>query len=62
MLEAAWWHPSRDADAGHRWLVGLLGEVARELAADDPLAPSEAELEHMAAIAEAEVLPPGAAP
>ena len=62
MLEAAWWHSSRDADSGHRWLVGLLAEVAHELAADDPLAPSEAELEHMAAIAEAEVLPPGAAP
>lgn len=37
MLEAAWWHPSRASDPGHRWLVGLLDEVAAELALDDPL-------------------------
>jgi DNA-binding transcriptional LysR family regulator len=58
MLESAWWHSSRDADPGHRWLVGLLDEVADDLAADDPLAPTEAQLADMAAIAEAEVLPP----
>jgi hypothetical protein len=38
MLEAAWWHPSRVADPAHRWLVGLLDEVAAELALDDPSA------------------------
>ncbi|MGY1812595.1 LysR family transcriptional regulator [Blastococcus sp. SYSU D00820] len=38
MLEAAWWHPSRAGDAGHRWLVGLLDEVVEELALDDPVA------------------------
>ena len=36
MLETAWWHPSRAVDAGHRWLVGVLQEVAAELRADDP--------------------------
>jgi DNA-binding transcriptional LysR family regulator len=36
MLETAWWHPSRTVDAGHRWLVELLGQVAEELAADGP--------------------------
>jgi DNA-binding transcriptional LysR family regulator len=36
MLEAAWWHSSRTADAGHRWLVEVLGDVAAELALDDP--------------------------
>ena len=39
MLEAAWWHPSRAADPGHRWLLGILDEVATELALDDPSAP-----------------------
>jgi DNA-binding transcriptional LysR family regulator len=39
MLEAAWWHPSRAADPGHRWLLGILDEVAAELALDDPSAP-----------------------
>lgn len=29
--EAAWWHPSRGGDPGHRWLVGVLGDVAQEL-------------------------------
>jgi DNA-binding transcriptional LysR family regulator len=36
MLETAWWHPSRGVDAGHRWLVSVLEEVAAELAVDDP--------------------------
>jgi DNA-binding transcriptional LysR family regulator len=36
MLETAWWHPSRAVDAGHRWLVGVLEEVASELAAEAP--------------------------
>lgn len=62
MLEAAWWHCSRDADPAHQWLVALLAEVAQELSADDPLAPSEAELADMAAIARAEVLPPEVGP
>ncbi|WP_138757219.1 LysR family transcriptional regulator [Modestobacter altitudinis] len=36
MLETAWWHASRTVDAGHRWLVGVLEEVAVELAVDEP--------------------------
>jgi DNA-binding transcriptional LysR family regulator len=36
MLETAWWHPSRAVDAGHQWLVGILQEVAAELATDEP--------------------------
>ena len=38
MLEAAWWHPSRSTDPGHRWLVGLLGDIEEELTWDDPVA------------------------
>lgn len=49
MLESAWWHPSRSMDAGHRWLMGLLDEVADELAHDDPAA------QPMAAIADKDV-------
>jgi len=62
MLEAAWWHPSRTADAGHRWLVGLLGEVAEELAASDPTAPGRPELAEMVGMAERGVLNPGERP
>jgi DNA-binding transcriptional LysR family regulator len=52
MVEAAWWHPSRAADAGHRWLVGVLDEVAGELAADDPSAPFRALAPGMAGMAD----------
>ena len=31
MLEALWWHPTRSADPGHRWLLSVLREVATEL-------------------------------
>jgi DNA-binding transcriptional LysR family regulator len=48
ILEAAWWHPSRDAEAGHRWLLGLLDDVARELSV--PLPPNEASSATMAGI------------
>lgn len=57
MLEAIWWHPSRDADAGHRWLVELLAEIAAELAADDPGTPSEAQLATLAATAGGQLRP-----
>jgi len=62
MLEAAWWHPSRSADLGHRWLVGLFTEVAEELALDDPVGPGRAELAEMVDMAEHGVLAPGERP
>jgi DNA-binding transcriptional LysR family regulator len=49
LLEAAWWHPSRDAEAGHRWLLGLLDDVARELSASLP--PNKASSAAMAGMA-----------
>jgi DNA-binding transcriptional LysR family regulator len=52
MVEAAWWHPSRAGDPGHRWLVGLLDEVAEELAVDDPSAPFRAVAPGMPAMAD----------
>lgn len=55
MVEAAWWHPSRASDPGHRWLVGLLHEVAEELAADDPSAPFRAVAPGMAAMSDSVV-------
>lgn len=41
LREAAWWHPSWQDDAGHRWFRRLVREAARGLPADpfaDPLA------------------------
>ncbi len=32
LVEAMWWHPSRAADPGHRWLQSLLREAAATLA------------------------------
>lgn len=32
LVEAMWWHPSRAADPGHRWLQALLREAAATLA------------------------------
>jgi DNA-binding transcriptional LysR family regulator len=51
MLEAAWWHPSRASDAGHRWLVEVLDQVAADLAEDDPSAPYRQTVPGMAGIA-----------
>ncbi|MET9995013.1 LysR family transcriptional regulator [Streptomyces mutabilis] len=31
LSQAAWWHPRRQLDPGHRWLLGLLSETAAEL-------------------------------
>ena len=31
LLEALWWHPSRDGDPGHRWLRQLFCDAAAEL-------------------------------
>jgi hypothetical protein len=33
LIQAAWWHPSRQLDPGHRWLLGLIGEAAATLPA-----------------------------
>jgi DNA-binding transcriptional LysR family regulator len=35
MLEGLWWHPSRAADPGHRWLLSLLRDLAAELSASE---------------------------
>ncbi|WP_375431577.1 hypothetical protein [uncultured Friedmanniella sp.] len=31
LLEALWWHLSRDGDPGHRWLHQLFVDAASEL-------------------------------
>ena len=62
MLEAAWWHPSRATDPGHRWLVGLLDDVATELAGDDPTAAHREVATGMPAITDPTVLAPPPAP
>jgi DNA-binding transcriptional LysR family regulator len=31
LVEAAWWHPSRASDPGHRWLVEMFREAAAAL-------------------------------
>ncbi|MET9971091.1 LysR family transcriptional regulator [Streptomyces sp. NPDC006356] len=41
MLEAVWWHPSRAEDAGHRWLLDLVEELAAELTGGDPVTISD---------------------
>jgi len=40
LVEALWWHPTRAADPGHRWLLGLLRELAGAVAADGPGGPA----------------------
>nr|WP_275585686.1 LysR family transcriptional regulator [Geodermatophilus sabuli] len=57
MLETAWWHSSRAVDAGHQWFVGILEEVAAELAAHDPVGARP----HLPSPAEAGLLIPGMA-
>nr|WP_246314853.1 LysR family transcriptional regulator [Kineococcus aurantiacus] len=37
LREAAWWHPSLQDDAGHRWFRRLVRDAARSLPADAPL-------------------------
>ena len=36
LVEAAWWHPARDRDGGHRWLRGALGRIAADFAGRRP--------------------------
>lgn len=31
LVEALWWHPTRSADSGHQWLLGVLRDVAGTL-------------------------------
>jgi hypothetical protein len=31
LVEAAWWHPSRASDPGHRWLQQLVRDAAAAL-------------------------------
>ena len=62
MLEAAWWHPSRNTDSGHRWLVNLLDEVAAELAGDDPSVGYRPIADEMPAISESAQLHDGGRP
>ncbi|HEY2690044.1 MAG TPA: LysR family transcriptional regulator [Streptosporangiaceae bacterium] len=33
IIEALWWHPTRDSDAGHRWLLGILRGLAEDIVA-----------------------------
>lgn len=35
------WHPRHEADAGHRWLRGMVQRTVRELLADLDLPPGE---------------------
>jgi len=42
ILEGLWWHPSRAADPGHRWLLSLLRDLAAELSASEPRASAPA--------------------
>jgi DNA-binding transcriptional LysR family regulator len=42
ILEGLWWHPSRAADPGHRWLLSQLRDVAAELSAGEPRASAPA--------------------
>jgi hypothetical protein len=34
IVEAVWWHPTREADPGHRWLLGLIQGLYGEAAGD----------------------------
>ena len=33
LVEALWWHPTREPDAGHRWLLGILRDLAASIEA-----------------------------
>ena len=43
LINTLWWHPNRESDQGHRWLLNIMRDVAREID-DQPLAASEATL------------------
>jgi DNA-binding transcriptional LysR family regulator len=36
IVEAVWWHPTREADPGHRWLLGLIRGLAGIEATEGP--------------------------
>jgi DNA-binding transcriptional LysR family regulator len=36
ILEAAWWHPSRETDPAHRWFRSILRDVVGELRLSEP--------------------------
>jgi DNA-binding transcriptional LysR family regulator len=36
IVEAVWWHPTREADPGHRWLLGLMRGLADADVSGDP--------------------------
>ncbi|MEU9343868.1 LysR family transcriptional regulator [Streptomyces sp. NPDC048278] len=42
LIQAAWWHPSRQLDPGHRWLLDLIADTAATLPAlpEDDAAPN----------------------
>jgi DNA-binding transcriptional LysR family regulator len=40
LIEALWWHPTRESDPGHRWLLDLLRGLAGAIAAEDPRGPA----------------------
>jgi len=40
LVEALWWHPTRESDPGHRWLLGLLRDLADAVAAGGPGGPA----------------------
>ena len=33
IIEALWWHPTRESDPGHRWLLGILRGLAEDIVA-----------------------------
>ncbi|MFC4063527.1 LysR family transcriptional regulator [Actinoplanes subglobosus] len=36
LLEAAWWHPSRETDPAHRWFLSIVEDVVDELRLTEP--------------------------
>lgn len=42
LLEALWWHPVYDRDAGHQWLRSVFDEVGARMAAERPGVPPSA--------------------
>jgi DNA-binding transcriptional LysR family regulator len=35
IVEAMWWHPTRESDPGHRWLLGVLRDLAATISSGD---------------------------
>ena len=40
IVEALWWHPTRESDPGHRWLLSLVRDLAGVIAAAGPGGPA----------------------